>query len=91
MTKLGYADPENFEIFAFDNLADTDWGKPMVEYLENLTRLTNQKVKYRVLNYVIIRNKLFKKTPEGVILKCLSESEAYLVVSNVHRGACGAH
>lgn len=40
---------------------------------------------------MIIENRLFKKTPEGVLLKCLDESEAYLVVSNVHSGACDAH
>ena len=36
-------------------------------------------------------NKLFKKTPEGVLLKCLSESKAYLALSSVHSQACGAH
>lgn len=34
---------------------------------------------------------LFKKTPEGVLLKCLSESEAYLALSTVHSGACEEH
>ena len=48
------------------------------------------KVKYRALNYVIVGNDLFKKTAEGVLLKCLSESEAYLAVSHVHSGACGS-
>ncbi|XP_058733336.1 uncharacterized protein LOC131604940 [Vicia villosa] len=32
-----------------------------------------------------------QKTPEGVLLKCLGESKAYLAVLNVHSGACGAH
>jgi len=40
---------------------------------------------------VILGNKLFKKTPEGVLLKSLDETEAYLVVSNTHSGACGSH
>jgi len=34
---------------------------------------------------------LFKKTSEGVLLKCINENEAYLVVSRVHSGACGSH
>lgn len=34
---------------------------------------------------------MLKKAPEGVLLKCLGESEAYLAVSNVHSGACSAH
>ena len=36
-------------------------------------------------------NELFKKTPEGVLLKCLSETEAYIALSTTHAGACGAH
>lgn len=36
-------------------------------------------------------NELFKKMPKGVLLKCLSEAEKYVDLSNVHGGACGAH
>jgi 3-methyladenine DNA glycosylase Mpg len=50
-----------------------------------------EKKKYRSLNYTIIGNELFKKTSENVLLKCLSETEAYLAISNVHSGSCGAH
>lgn len=38
-----------------------------------------------------MRNGLFKKTPEGGILKCLGETETYLAVFEVHSGACGTH
>jgi hypothetical protein len=40
---------------------------------------------------VIIENELFKKSLEGVLLKCLSETKAYLAISNTHIGACGSH
>lgn len=50
----------------------------MVDYLKNPVGSINQKVKYRSLNYVIIGSELFKKIPEGVLLKCLGEEEAYL-------------
>ena len=36
-------------------------------------------------------NKLFRKMPEGVLLKCLGENEAYVATSEVHSGACGTH
>ncbi|KAK2366564.1 hypothetical protein QL285_079929 [Trifolium repens] len=78
-------------IFVIDNLSDTDWRKPIVEYLENPSGITDRKTKYRALSYTIIGNELFKKTPEGVLLKCLSENEAFLAVTNVHNGSCGAH
>lgn len=57
-----------------------------MEYLDNPTRSTGRKVKYKSLSYVVMGNKLFKKTLEGILLKCLSEGEAYLAVSNVHVG-----
>lgn len=34
-TKLGYANDENFEILVINNLADADWRKSIVGYLEN--------------------------------------------------------
>lgn len=91
MTKLAFADLENSEIFGIDNLTDTDWRKSIIEYLENTTGSTNRKPKYRFLSYVIIGNTFFKKTPEGILLKCFSENEEYFAVSNVHNGACGAY
>ncbi|CAJ2641991.1 unnamed protein product, partial [Trifolium pratense] len=65
--------------------------KPIVEYLENPIGSAPRKIKYRASNYVIIGNELFKKTLEGVLLKCLSENEAYIAISDVHSGACGSH
>ncbi|KAK2394865.1 hypothetical protein QL285_056650 [Trifolium repens] len=58
------------EIFVIDNLIDTDWRKPIVKYLEDPTGITDRKTKYKALSYTIIGNELFKKTPEGVLLKC---------------------
>jgi len=83
---------ENFaEIFAIDNLSNNDWRTPIVEYLQNLVGNTSRKTKYKALSYVIIGNELFKKSLEGVLLKCLNETEAYLSISDTHSGACGSH
>jgi len=32
-----------------------------------------------------------KKTSEGVLIKCLGETDAYMAVSNTHSGPCGMH
>ncbi|PNX70927.1 hypothetical protein L195_g057883, partial [Trifolium pratense] len=79
------------EVFVIDNLADNDWRLPIVKYIENPTGTADRKVKYRALSYTIMGNELFKKTPEGVLLKCLNENEAYVAISNAHSGACGTH
>lgn len=72
-------------------MLSNDWRTPIVEYLLNPTGMTKWKIKYEALSYVVIGNKLFKKTPKGVLLKCLGESEAYLAISEVHRGSCGSN
>ncbi|XP_050890001.1 uncharacterized protein LOC127095338 [Lathyrus oleraceus] len=90
-TKLGYVDEESFEILAIDCLANEDWRNPIIKYLENLTASTGQKVRYRALSYVLMGNELFKKTPQGVLLKCLSKIEACIALSSVHGGGYGAH
>ncbi|XP_058746033.1 uncharacterized protein LOC131618895 [Vicia villosa] len=82
---------ELIEVLNIDSLADIDWRSPIVNYLKDPLTDTKRKVKYRVLSYFLMGNELFKKTPEGVLLKCLGETEAYLALSNVHSGACGAH
>jgi len=58
---------------------------------KNLIGNTSRKTKCRALSYVIVRNELFKKTPEGVLLKCLNETRTYVAVSDTHSGACGSH
>jgi len=63
----------------------------IVEYLQNPAGNTSRKIKYKALNYVFIGNELFKKSPEGVLLKCLSETEAYLAISDTHSGVCRSH
>lgn len=62
-----------------------------MEYLQNPTVSIERKTGYRALSYVLLGSKVFKKTLEGVLLKCLSESEAYLALSTVHGGSCGAY
>lgn len=89
-TKLGYADEGNFEILVIDNLTDGDWRKPIVVYLQNPITSNDRKTRHRALSYVLLGSELFKKSPKGILLKCLSESEAYFSLSTVHSGACGA-
>ena len=90
-TRLGFSNPEEFEVLNIGTLADTDWRSPIINYLKDHSINTDRKVRYRALSYFLMGNELFKKSPEGILLKCLGENEAYLALSSVHSGACGAH
>ena len=89
--KLGYAEKQGFKILAINTLSDADWRSPLMSYLADPTLNVDRNTKYRALSYLLMGNELFKKTQEGVLLKYLVESEAYLALSEVHNGACGAH
>ncbi|XP_050909043.1 uncharacterized protein LOC127122802 [Lathyrus oleraceus] len=80
--KLGAVDKCHFEILTVDDEGESDWRKPLVDYLRNPVGSTDRKIKYRALSYVLVNDELFKETVEGVLLKCLRESEAYVVVSS---------
>ncbi|XP_050914748.1 uncharacterized protein LOC127129639 [Lathyrus oleraceus] len=77
--------------FVVNSSSPTDWRKPIIEYLENPVGGTDRKTKYRALSYVWSRNEFLKKTPEGVLLKCMGDTEAYLAIYELHSGSCGAH
>lgn len=77
-----------YEVLAIDLMSDNDWWKPIVEYLGNPTGVIGRKIKYKALSYVVMGNELLKKNHEGLLLKWLGESKAYLEISEVHRRSC---
>lgn len=78
-------------VFTVNNSSPMDWRKPIVEYLENPIGSADRKTKYKALSYMLLGNELLKKTPEGVILKFLGDTKAYLSIYEVHNGTCCAH
>lgn len=62
-----------------------------MDYLRNSNESVKQKTKYRMAGYVILGYTLFEKSVDGYLLTCLDESEAYVVLGEVHEGICGAH
>ena len=45
----------------------------------------------KAVNYVIFEDELYKKSINGILLKCLVESEAYIVLTETHGEICGSH
>jgi hypothetical protein len=88
---------ENQEVFAKDvcafgsNLAEDDWRKEIVDYLENPSRQVSRKLRYKAIKFVLLDGRLFYKSLDGVLLQCLGQEEAKKMMSEVHDGLCGAH
>lgn len=67
------------------------WRTPILNLLKNPSLKTERKKKLRSLRYVLIDGQLYKKSVDGLLLKCLSKHESMLVMAEVHEGICGAH
>jgi hypothetical protein len=48
-------------------------------------------VKWQVLKYTSIDDELYRRTIDGVLLKCLGEEQAKVTIREVHDGICGAY
>ena len=40
---------------------------------------------------MLLDDQLYYKTVDGVLLKCLNQEEAKVLMGEVHEGICGAH
>jgi hypothetical protein len=43
------------------------------------------------LKYTILDDDLYRRTIDGLLLKCLSEEQANVAMGEVHEGMCGTH
>ena len=48
-------------------------------------------MRYKSTRYVLLDDQLYYKTVDGVLLKCLSQEEARVLMGEVHEGICRAH
>jgi hypothetical protein len=62
-----------------------------LECIRDHGKTTNKKVKQQVLKYTLLDDDPYRRTIDGVLLKCLGEEQAKVTVREVHDGICGAH
>jgi ribonuclease HI len=80
------------EVYAFgSDLAENDWRKEIVDYLEDPFRKVSRKLRYKAIKFVLLDGSLFYKSLDGVLLQCLGPEEAKKMMSEVHDWLCGAH
>jgi hypothetical protein len=51
----------------------------------------NKKIKQQALKYTSLDDDLYQRTIDDMLLKCLGEGQAKVVVRKVHSEICGAH
>jgi hypothetical protein len=78
-----------------DKLSETispdDWRTPLVCYLENPSHIADRKVRRQALKYVMLDNTLYRRTIDGLLLKCLGLNQSKIAMGEVHEGICCTH
>jgi hypothetical protein len=75
-----------------DNEADaSDWRTPVTNYLRNPSIRTDKNIRRTSFKYVLMSDKLYRRTVNDVLLKCLGPDDAILAMAEVHEGICGTH
>jgi hypothetical protein len=57
-----------------------DWMTPLVRYLENSGHITNRKIWWQALKYVMLDNTLYCQTIDDLLLKCLSLDQSKIAM-----------
>ena len=73
------------------DIEGADWRTEIRNFLSDPSQPTDKKIKYKALKYVLLDDQLYYKTIDGILLRCLNEGEAKVVMSEVHEGICGTH
>jgi hypothetical protein len=69
----------------------TDWRSLLLECLRNPEKTTDKKVKWQVLKHMSLDGDHYRRTIDGVLLKCLGDEHSKVAAREVHDGICGAH
>nr|XP_028952416.1 uncharacterized protein LOC114822257 [Malus domestica] len=68
-----------------------DWRAPIIHHLKDPSSPTSKKNRQQATKYVLWAKNLLRKTPDGLLLKCLGQEKSMRVMAEVHEGICGAH
>jgi hypothetical protein len=72
-----------------------DWRTPLIKFLSSDELLDDdteaEKITRQAKIYCMIGNDLYKKAPNGVLLKCISSDDDKHLLLDIHKGICGSH
>jgi len=59
--------------------------------LKNPSQQVSRKLRYKAVKFVLLDEQLYHRTVDGVLLKCLNQEEAKVLMGEIHEGVCDAH
>ena len=90
-----YIENELEHLVAFYEVAKEDWRQPIIDFVcyailsENPRRRTD--IHHRAPRFLYYKDTLYRRTFEGMLLRCLGEEEAIQALQEAHSKVCGSH
>ncbi|KAK4383233.1 hypothetical protein Sango_2794500 [Sesamum angolense] len=74
---------------------EEDWRQPLVDYLK-YGKLPNDlrwrtDTRQRTTRFIYYKGTLYRRSFDGIFLRCLSDNEKFKAMEEAHSGVCGAH
>src|SRR5512139_539619 len=77
------------------SMIETDWREPFIKFLtkQELPQDKNEaeRISRRSRLYIIHETELYKKSPSGILQRCVSLEEGRQLLKDIHSGICGNH
>ncbi|XP_019150530.1 PREDICTED: uncharacterized protein LOC109147323 [Ipomoea nil] len=77
------------------DICKDDWRQPLIDYLtdQKLPEDPRKRVdiKRRTPRFIYYKETLYRRSFDGIFLRCLGEEEALQAMQEAHSGVCGAH
>jgi hypothetical protein len=71
--------------------AGPDWREAIIRYLSSPSNERDKRVHQQALKYVVMDDELYRRTVDGMLLRCLGEEQSRLAMGELHEGLCGTH
>ncbi|XP_021307123.1 uncharacterized protein LOC110431811 [Sorghum bicolor] len=72
-----------------------DWRYPLLQRLVDGTLPLDQaearRVARRVKTFVLLDGEMYKRSPTGILMRCIPRQEGIKLLQDIHLGACGHH
>ena len=63
----------------------------MINYLKDPSQTRDRKIRHQAVKYTLLNDELYRRTIDGLLLKCLGSDQSRIAMGEVHEGICGTH
>jgi len=72
-----------------------DWHYPLLQHLVDGTLPSDQaearRVARRAKTFLLLDREMYKRSPSGILMRCIPRQEGIKLLEDIHSGACGHH